>query len=98
MRIVIHGQKVSRGQTLVKIPRDIGKTRDITGGLPRVAELFEARNPKNPSVVSEIDGTVKFGDTKRGVRTIIVESKDGDKKEGDKSDKKEPEKTSTQKK
>ncbi|MEC8838953.1 MAG: DNA-directed RNA polymerase subunit beta', partial [Candidatus Neomarinimicrobiota bacterium] len=78
--IVIKGQKVSRGQTLVKIPRDIGKTRDITGGLPRVAELFEARNPRNPSVVSEIDGTVKFGETKRGVRTIIVESKDGDKK------------------
>ena len=78
--IVIDGQKVSRGQTLVKIPRDIGKTRDITGGLPRVAELFEARNPRNPAVVSEIDGTVKFGETKRGVRTIIVESKDGDKK------------------
>ena len=78
--IVIDGQKVSKGQTLVKIPRDIGKTRDITGGLPRVAELFEARNPKNPAVVSEIDGTVKFGETKRGVRTIIVESKDGDKK------------------
>jgi DNA-directed RNA polymerase subunit beta' len=78
--VVIEGQKVSRGQTLVKIPRDIGKTRDITGGLPRVAELFEARNPRNPSVVSEIDGTVKFGETKRGVRTIIVESKDGDKK------------------
>jgi len=78
--VVMDGQKVSRGQTLVKIPRDIGKTRDITGGLPRVAELFEARNPRNPSVVSEIDGTVKFGETKRGVRTIIVESKDGDKK------------------
>ena len=78
--VVIDGQKVSRGQTLVKIPRDIGKTRDITGGLPRVAELFEARNPRNPAVVSEIDGTVKFGETKRGVRTIIVESKDGDKK------------------
>jgi len=78
--VVIQGQKVSRGQTLVKIPRDIGKSRDITGGLPRVAELFEARNPRNPSVVSEIDGTVKFGETKRGVRNIIVESKDGDKK------------------
>ena len=75
--VVSKGQKVSRGQTLVKIPRDIGKTRDITGGLPRVAELFEARNPKNPSVVSEIDGRVKFGDTKRGVRTMIVEADDG---------------------
>ena len=76
--VVSKGQKVSRGQTLVKIPRDIGKTRDITGGLPRVAELFEARNPKNPSVVSEIDGIVKFGDTKRGVRTMIVEADDGE--------------------
>ena len=78
--VVSKGQKVSRGQTLVKIPRDIGKTRDITGGLPRVAELFEARNPKNPSVVSEIDGRVKFGDTKRGVRTMIVEADDGESK------------------
>ena len=78
--VVRKGQKVSRGQTLVKIPRDIGKTRDITGGLPRVAELFEARNPKNPSVVSEIDGIVKFGDTKRGVRTMIVEADDGESK------------------
>ena len=78
--VVNEGQKVSRGQTLVKIPRDIGKTRDITGGLPRVAELFEARNPKNPSVVSEIDGIVKFGDTKRGVRTMIVEADDGESK------------------
>ena len=78
--VVNKGQKVSRGQTLVKIPRDIGKTRDITGGLPRVAELFEARNPKNPSVVSEIDGIVKFGDTKRGVRTMIVEADDGESK------------------
>ena len=76
--VVRKDQKVSRGQTLVKIPRDIGKTRDITGGLPRVAELFEARNPKNPSVVSEIDGIVKFGDTKRGVRTMIVEADDGE--------------------
>jgi len=78
--VVRKDQKVSRGQTLVKIPRDIGKTRDITGGLPRVAELFEARNPKNPSVVSEIDGIVKFGDTKRGVRTMIVEADDGESK------------------
>ena len=78
--VVRKDQKVSRGQTLVKIPRDIGKTRDITGGLPRVAELFEARNPKNPSVVSEIDGIVKFGDTKRGVRTMVVEADDGESK------------------
>jgi DNA-directed RNA polymerase subunit beta' len=76
--VITDGQKVKRGQTLVKIQKDIGKTRDITGGLPRVAELFEARIPKNPSVVSEINGTVKFGDTKRGIRKIIVENSDGD--------------------
>jgi DNA-directed RNA polymerase subunit beta' len=70
--VVRDGQKVQRGQTLVKIPKDIGKTRDITGGLPRVAELFEARKPKNPSVVSEIDGKVQFGDVKRGIRKIHV--------------------------
>ncbi len=75
--VVRKGQKVQRGQTLVKIPRDIGKTRDITGGLPRVTELFEARNPADPSVVSEISGTVKFGETKRGVRKISVEDIDG---------------------
>ncbi len=72
--VINDGQKVQRGQTLVKIPRDIAKTRDITGGLPRVAELFEARTPANPAVVSEIDGRVKFGETKRGIRTILVES------------------------
>ena len=72
------GDKVSRGQTLVKIPRAIGKSRDITGGLPRVTELFEARKPVDPAVVSEIDGLVKFGDTKRGVRKIHVEGVDGD--------------------
>jgi DNA-directed RNA polymerase subunit beta' len=76
--VITDGQKVKRGQTLVKIQKDIGKTRDITGGLPRVAELFEARIPKNPSVVSEINGTVKFGDTKRGIRKIIVENSDGE--------------------
>ena len=76
--VITDGQKVNRGQTLVKIQKDIGKTRDITGGLPRVAELFEARIPKNPSVVSEINGTVKFGDTKRGIRKIIVENSDGE--------------------
>ena len=74
--VITDGQKVKRGQTLVKIQKDIGKTRDITGGLPRVAELFEARIPKNPSVVSEINGTVKFGETKRGIRKILIENKD----------------------
>ena len=75
---VINNQKVKRGQTLVKIQKDIGKTRDITGGLPRVAELFEARMPSNPAVVTEINGTVKFGETKRGVRKILIETRDGE--------------------
>ncbi|HAI75868.1 MAG TPA: DNA-directed RNA polymerase subunit beta', partial [Microscillaceae bacterium] len=65
------------GQVLVKIPRTLSKTRDITGGLPRVTELFEARNPSNPAVVSEIDGSVSFGATKRGNKEIIITSKDG---------------------
>jgi DNA-directed RNA polymerase subunit beta' len=71
------GEKVKSGQILVKIPRSVGKTRDITGGLPRVTELFEARNPSNPAVVSEIDGVVSYGGIKRGNREIIIESKDG---------------------
>ncbi len=71
------GDKVSAGDVLIKIPREIAKTRDITGGLPRVAELFEARRPKEPAVVSEIDGIVRFGEMKRGVRKIIVTSEDG---------------------
>ncbi len=68
---------VNAGQVLVKIPRVLGKLRDITGGLPRVTELFEARNPSNPAVVSEIDGVVTFGSVKRGNREIIIEAKDG---------------------
>ncbi|WMJ75260.1 DNA-directed RNA polymerase subunit beta' [Cytophagaceae bacterium ABcell3] len=71
------GDKVKAGQVLAKIPRAIGKTRDITGGLPRVTELFEARNPSNPAVVSEIDGVVTYGGIKRGNREIYIESKDG---------------------
>ena len=74
--VVRKGDKVTRGQSLVKIPRAIGKTRDITGGLPRVTELFEARKPSDPAVVSEIDGIVKFGETKRGIRKILVEGVD----------------------
>jgi len=70
--------KVQRGQTLVKIPKDIGKSRDITGGLPRVAELFESRKPANPAVMTEINGTVRFGETKRGVRKIHVSGSDGE--------------------
>jgi DNA-directed RNA polymerase subunit beta' len=72
-----NGDKVKSGQILVKIPRTTGKTRDITGGLPRVTELFEARNPSNPAVVTAIDGVVTFGGIKRGNREIYVESKDG---------------------
>ncbi len=71
---------VKAGQVLAKIPRAIGKTRDITGGLPRVTELFEARNPSNPAIVSEIDGVVTYGGIKRGNREIFIESKDGVKK------------------
>lgn len=71
------GEEVKAGDVLVKIPREISKTRDITGGLPRVAELFEARRPKGPAIVSEIDGIVKFGPVKRGVRKIVVSSMDG---------------------
>ncbi len=67
------GQEVHAGDVLVKIPREFSKTRDITGGLPRVAELFEARRPKEMAVVTEIDGIVKFGQIKRGVRELIVE-------------------------
>jgi len=76
--VVKDNQKVQRGQTLVKIPRDIGKTRDITGGLPRVAELFEARTPSNLAVVSQIDGTIKFGEVRRGIRKISVTGSDGE--------------------
>ncbi|MGI4728317.1 MAG: DNA-directed RNA polymerase subunit beta' [Janthinobacterium lividum] len=74
---VDEGEKVQTGQVIAKIPRSTGKTRDITGGLPRVTELFEARNPSNPAVVTEIDGVVTLGGIKRGNREITIESKDG---------------------
>ena len=76
--MVDDGEKVQEGKTLVKIPRKSAKAGDITGGLPRVTELFEARNPSNPAVVSEIDGVVSFGKIKRGNREIIIESKLGE--------------------
>ena len=76
--IIEHGQKVKAGEVIVKIPRAVGKAGDITGGLPRVTELFEARNPSNPAVVSEIDGEVTMGKIKRGNREIIVTSKTGE--------------------
>src|SRR5690606_11661170 len=72
--MVDNGDKGAEGNVLVKIPRRSSKAGDITGGLPRVTELFEARNPSNPAVVSEIDGVVSFGKIKRGNREIIVES------------------------
>lgn len=76
--MVEDGDKIAEGKILVKIPRKSAKAGDITGGLPRVTELFEARNPSNPAVVSEIDGVISFGKIKRGNREIIVESKTGD--------------------
>ena len=76
--VVEDGQRVSTGETLVKIPRAAAKGGDITGGLPRVTELFEARNPSNPAIVSEIDGEVTMGKVKRGNREIIVTSKTGE--------------------
>ncbi len=71
-------EKIKIGKILVKIPRKSSKAGDITGGLPRVTELFEARNPSNPAVVSEIDGVVSFGKIKRGNREIIIEAKTGE--------------------
>ena len=75
--MVSDGDTIQSGQILVKIPRVMGRSRDITGGLPRVTELFEARNPSNPAVVAEIDGVITFGGVKRGNREINIESKDG---------------------
>ncbi|MDQ3108691.1 MAG: DNA-directed RNA polymerase subunit beta', partial [Bacteroidota bacterium] len=78
--VVDNHAKIEPGQILVKIPRALGKQGDITGGLPRVTELFEARNPSNPAVVSEIDGVVTFGKIKRGNREVMVESRTGERK------------------
>ena len=78
--VVEDGAEIKTGQTMVKIPRAVGGAGDITGGLPRVTELFEARNPSNPAVVSEIDGEVTMGKVKRGNREIIVTSKTGEQK------------------
>ena len=76
--VVNDGDKIDLGKILVKIPRKSAKTGDITGGLPRVTELFEARNPSNPAIVSEIDGVVSFGKIKRGNREVIIEAKTGE--------------------
>jgi len=79
--VVKEGQKVEPADLLAKSPRVIVKTKDITGGLPRVAELFEARRPKDPAIISEIDGVVEFGEAKKGQRRIIVKSPTGMKRE-----------------
>ncbi len=75
------GHKVKQGQVLAKFPRELTKTRDITGGLPRVAELFEARKPKTPAIISEIDGKVMFEETSSGIRKIIIQNDDGTQRE-----------------
>ena len=75
------GQKATAGQILAKFPRELSKTRDITGGLPRVAELFEARRPKNPAIISEIEGKVRFEESSSGVRKIIIKNDSGTERE-----------------
>jgi DNA-directed RNA polymerase subunit beta' len=75
--MVQDGDEVQAGDVLAKIPRETTKTKDITGGLPRVVELFETRKPKDPAVISEIDGTVRYGEIAKGMRKIYVESEDG---------------------
>jgi DNA-directed RNA polymerase subunit beta' len=76
--VVQDGQEVHPGDTLVKIPRETTKTKDITGGLPRVVELFEARSPKEPAIITEIDGVVHLGEVHKGMRKVIVESDSGE--------------------
>ncbi len=79
--MVQNGQEIHPGDTLVKIPRETTKTKDITGGLPRVVELFEARSPKEPAIITEIDGVVHLGDVHKGMRKVIVESDMGETRE-----------------
>jgi DNA-directed RNA polymerase subunit beta' len=79
--MVHNGQQVFPGETLVKIPRETTKTKDITGGLPRVVELFEARSPKEPAIITEITGTVRLGEVHKGMRKVVVESDSGESRE-----------------
>jgi DNA-directed RNA polymerase subunit beta' len=79
--MVQNGQDIFAGDTLVKIPRETTKTKDITGGLPRVVELFEARSPKEPAIITEIDGSVRLGEVHKGMRKVVVESDSGDNRE-----------------
>ncbi|HEY4595107.1 MAG TPA: DNA-directed RNA polymerase subunit beta', partial [Thermoanaerobaculia bacterium] len=79
--VVQNGHDVFAGDTLVKIPRETTKTKDITGGLPRVVELFEARSPKEPAIITEIDGSVRLGEVHKGMRKVVVESDTGETRE-----------------
>ena len=80
--LMVHdGQQIYAGDVLVKIPRETTKTKDITGGLPRVVELFEARSPKEPAIITEIDGMVRLGEVHKGMRKVIVESDAGEVRE-----------------
>jgi DNA-directed RNA polymerase subunit beta' len=79
--MVVNGQQMAAGDAIAKIPRETTKTKDITGGLPRVAELFEARKPKDPAIISEIDGRVEFAGTTKGLRKIVVHGEAEDAKE-----------------
>jgi DNA-directed RNA polymerase subunit beta' len=79
--VVADGQQMAAGDAIAKIPRETTKTKDITGGLPRVAELFEARKPKDPAIISEIDGRVEFAGTSKGMRKIVIRGEGADGKE-----------------
>src|SRR5437764_13374824 len=77
---VREGQKVSAGTLLAKTPREVGGTQDITGGLPRVTEIFEARRPRDPAVMAEIDGRIRLGENRKGKRAVVIEEVDEDAK------------------
>src|SRR5437899_546538 len=79
--MVVDGEEVHAGDVLAKIPRATTKTKDITGGLPRVVELFEARKPRETAVIAEINGIVKYGEVSKGMRKIYITGDDGDQKE-----------------
>jgi len=79
--MVAEGDEVAPGEVLAKIPRETTKTKDITGGLPRVVELFEARRPRETAIITEIDGTVKYGDVAKGQRKVVVTNDNGTERE-----------------
>jgi len=76
--VVNDGDEVDAGEIIAKMPRETTKTKDITGGLPRVVELFEARRPKEPAIITEIDGVIEYGPITKGLRKIIVRSEDNE--------------------